>query len=85
PEGCTTYGRLKSSAYHRISHFDCNYQWVTGYNFAGKLPPADLPCRDFRLTLSGGRKAEKPSPPKCQKAAGESADSPCGFGCYWSG
>jgi hypothetical protein len=24
-----TYGRLKSSAYHHISHVDRNYQWLT--------------------------------------------------------
>ncbi|MDD4097512.1 MAG: hypothetical protein PHC30_01955, partial [Lentisphaeria bacterium] len=31
PEGGTTYGSLKSSAYHRISHVDRHSQWVTGY------------------------------------------------------
>ena len=31
PEGGTTYGSLKSSAFRRISHFDRHVQWVTGY------------------------------------------------------
>ena len=48
PEGGTTYGGLKSSTCHHLSHVDRHYQWVTGYESSSKehLP---FPVQDVIL------------------------------------
>ena len=58
PEGGTTYGSLKSSAYHRISHVDRHYQWVTDY--AGARWP-EVGRQEFLVAWECSRhKAGKP-------------------------
>jgi len=58
PEGGTTYGSLKSSAYHRISRFDRNYQWVpiTAHCNRSPIENCAIDQRYPSLGLTGPRK-----------------------------
>ena len=77
PEGGTTYGSLKSSAYHRISHVDRHYQSVTGY----RLPRKPTSARGF---AGEGHSGRCPSTPPTAEGINRHCRLPPPAAPYWT-